>query len=127
MTPPPDWKMPRGGAAAQTKTKSDEDSLSSDEDSLSSDDHDVDVAWARTLSWMRSEEKLDADNRKRRAEEQEEEHKKRMSTEGYRPAFVISVNGAPIQQVESERRSAAAVAAVDAVATEQREDSVAHG
>ncbi len=103
--------------------------------SLEEDDEDslpADVDFDETFRWMHSEQKASADKHKRKAEEHAEEDKKRRAEEGYRPAFIIDIGGVPLEQVESERRSAVAAAAaaaavvVAAAATEQREESKAH-
>jgi hypothetical protein len=86
--------------SANVKVEDDEDDLS----------EDVDFAVGNTLKWLRSEEKEKDERNKRRAEEQAEEDKKRRATEGYRPAFVIDVDGIPLEVVETERRLAAAAA-----------------
>jgi hypothetical protein len=119
---PPDWKM-----ACVVAKEPDECSLSSEEDD--EDSLPADVDFDETLRWLRSEEKASADRHKRKAEERAEENKKRRAIEGYRPAFIIDIAGVPLEQVESERRSAVAAAAavvVAAAATEQREESKAH-
>ena len=106
---PPSWMMSYG-----VTKKPDETNLSPEEDDEDDEDdlsEDVDFAVGNTLKWLRSEEKEKEERNKRRAEEQAEEDKKRRATEGYRPAFIIYVDGVPLEVVETERRLAAAVAA----------------
>jgi hypothetical protein len=106
---PSSWMMSHGVAK-----KLDETNLSSEEDDEFDEDdlsEDVDFAVGNTLKWLRNEEKEKDERNKRRAEEQEEEDKKRRATEGYRPAFIIHVDGIPLEVVETERRLAAAAAA----------------
>jgi hypothetical protein len=121
---PPDWKTACGVAK-----EPDEYSLSSEQDD--EDSYPFDVDFHRTTRWLRSLDKATADKHKRKAEEFAEEDKKRRATEGYRPAFKIDIGGVPLEQVESERRSAVAAAAaaaivVAAAATELSEESEAH-
>ena len=101
----PSWMMSHG-----VTKKLDETNLSSEEDDEDDEDdlsEDVDFAVGNTLKWLRSEEKEKDERNKRRAEEQAEEDKKRRATEGYRPAFIIDVDGIPLEVVEIERRLAA--------------------
>jgi hypothetical protein len=121
---PPDWKTACGVAK-----EPDEYSLSSEQDD--EDSYPFDVDFHRTTRWLRSLDKATDDKHKRKAEEFAEEDKKRRATEGYRPAFKIDIGGVPLEQVESERRSAVAAAAaaaivVAAAATELSEESEAH-
>jgi hypothetical protein len=102
---PPSWMMSHGVAK-----KSEETNLSTEEDDEDDEDdlsEDMDFADGNTLKWLRSEEKDKEERIKRRAEEQAEEDKKRRATEGHRPAFVICVDGVPLEVVETERRLAA--------------------
>jgi hypothetical protein len=112
---PPSWMMSHG-----VTKKLDETHLSTEEDDEDDEDdlsEDVDFAVDNTLKWLRSEEKEKDERNKRRGEEQAEEDKKRRATEGYCPAFIIDVDGVPLEVVETERRLAAAAdAATDAAA-----------
>ena len=74
---------------------------------------DVDFAVGITLKWLRREEKEKEERNKRKAEEHEEEDKKRRATEGYRPAFIIDIDGVPLEEVETARRLATVAAAED--------------
>jgi hypothetical protein len=101
----PSWMMSHG-----VTKKLDETNLSSEEDDEDDEDdlsEDVDFAVGNTLNWLRSEEKEKDERNKRRAEEQAEQDKKRRATEGYRPAFIIDIDGVPLEVVETERRLAA--------------------
>jgi hypothetical protein len=107
---PSSWMMSHGVSQQPDETNlSTEEDDENDEDDLSAED--VDFAVGNTLKWLRSEEKEKDKRNKRRAEEQEEEDKKRRATKGYRPAFIIHVDGIPLEVVETERRLAAAAAA----------------
>ena len=86
-------------------TEEDDEDDIEDEDDLS---ENVDFAVGSMLKWLRSEEKQKEERNKRKTEEQAEEDKKRRATEGYHPAFIIDVNGVPLEEVETERRLAAA-------------------
>jgi hypothetical protein len=106
-TTSPSWMMPCG-----VVDKPNEATLSSEEDDEDDMPKDaVDFAVGITRKWLRSEEKEKEARNKRKAQEHAEEDKKRRATEGYRPAFIIDIDGVPLEEVETERRLVADVAA----------------
>ena len=104
----PSWMLPCGVAK-----KPDEATSSSEEDDEDDLREDVDFAVGITLKWLRREEKEKEERNKRKAEEHAEEDKKRRATEGYRPAFIIDIDGVPLEEVETARRLATVAAAED--------------
>ena len=90
--------------------KPNEATLSSSEDDEGDLLEDLDFA-VSTRDWLRSEEKEKEERNKRKAEEHMEEDKKRRATKGYCPAFIIDVEGVPLEKIENEYRLVAAAAA----------------